>query len=145
MLRIVGHAPRISHVTGIFTQLWGWIGLSSVLRPRQHSIGYMGGGLNFGGHYNMSPPKQTLGDATPLSLMDCRPCVSLSCRGLSCKRNYESDQHPPLSCNDICVGHKARASRQMLLLLPLCQAVVQFTRVNRVNRVSTVLRTDSKN
>jgi len=23
MLRIVGHVPRVSHVTGIFTQLWG--------------------------------------------------------------------------------------------------------------------------
>jgi len=23
MLRIVGHVPRVSHLTGIFTQLWG--------------------------------------------------------------------------------------------------------------------------
>jgi len=23
MLRIVGHVPRVSHTTGVFTQLWG--------------------------------------------------------------------------------------------------------------------------
>jgi len=23
MLRIMGHVPRVSHLTGIFTQLWG--------------------------------------------------------------------------------------------------------------------------
>jgi len=29
MLRIVGHVPRVSHVIGIFTQLWGTMQLMS--------------------------------------------------------------------------------------------------------------------
>jgi len=34
MLRIVAHVPRVSHVTGIFTQLWGTMQLMSP-RPRR--------------------------------------------------------------------------------------------------------------
>jgi len=30
LLRIVGHVPRVSHVTGIFTQLWGTMQLMSL-------------------------------------------------------------------------------------------------------------------
>jgi len=35
----VGLLPRLAETTR------GWIGLSSVLRPHQHSIGYMGDGF----------------------------------------------------------------------------------------------------
>ena len=40
MLRVVGHVPRVSHVTVFFTQFWGTMRL-------------------------ISPPTQTLGDVSP--------------------------------------------------------------------------------
>jgi len=35
MLRIVGHVPRVSHLTGIFTQLWG----TMQLMPPMQTLG----------------------------------------------------------------------------------------------------------
>jgi len=49
MLRIVGHIPRVSHVTSIFTQLWGTMQLMS--------------------------PTQILGGRVPSTPRDLRPWI----------------------------------------------------------------------
>jgi len=52
MLRIVGHVPRVSHLTGIFTQLWG-------------TMQSMSPNANFGERVPLSPA-----GFTPLNLTD---------------------------------------------------------------------------